>query len=319
MIRSARYAAFAAFVALGLAAAPALAQNEEAPQHAGHAHEAHAAEAPQAELQGAAQDEVPSAETQAHEQDESAPEAHRAGEHHAAPAAHGAASGHDDHHGAAAAHGGGHDDHGPKDINWFDFDKPKQPPYIAYVINFGILMWIFVRFGKGPVLSGLKERRNKVKREIDEAQRMKKEAAARAKKYQKQLENLDEELDATKKALIAAAATDKERIVREAEEKAARMERDAKSLLESEVKQTRLDLTRETADLAMSAAEELLRSRITRADQERLAEDFLHQLAARGTGSRPTPSGPPASPSGGSAGPRGPASSPPLAQTRESQ
>jgi F-type H+-transporting ATPase subunit b len=194
---------------------------------------------------------------------------------------------------ASGGHAGG--EHPPGDINWFDFDKPKQPPYIAYIINFAILMWIFVRFGKKPVIEALKSRRLTVKREIDEAQRIKKEAQSRAKKYQKDLDNLEEEREAAQKSLAEAGAADKERVVREAQEKAARMERDAKALLESEARQIQQDLTRETAELSVSAAEELLRSRITQADHERLAEDFLHQLSARTPGrpSAPATSPPP--------------------------
>ena len=63
--------------------------------------------------------------------------------------------------------------------------------------------------------------------------------------------------------------------MREAEEKAARMQKDAAFLLEQEAKQMRLDLQREAVEAALAAAEELLTKRVTPADQERLAEEFL--------------------------------------------
>lgn len=222
---------------------------------------------------------------------------------------------HDPHHTAPAGggHGGAHEGHGePGDINWFSFGNPKQPPYVANLINFAILMWIFWRFGKEPIAKALSSRRESVKREIDDAQRIKKEAQGRAKKYQKQLEHLDEELEGAKKSLIEAGTADKQRIVREAEEKAARMERDAKALLTSEIAQLKQDLTRETVDMSLGAAEELLRARITQADHERLAEDFLVDLQKRNAKEKPAGSmTPPSGPRG--PGGAGPGSSRPMA------
>ena len=52
-------------------------------------------------------------------------------------------------------------------------------------------------------------------------------------------------------------------------------------MLEQESKQLRLDLQRETVLAALAAAEELLQKRVTGADQERLAEEFLASLEHR--------------------------------------
>lgn len=210
-------------------------------------------------------------------------------------------------HEPAAAHAGGEEgsageaehEHGLKDINWFDITNTKQPPYIAMLFNLGLLVWIFVRFGKKPIQEGLQTRRDEIAKEIEEAQRMKKEAKARAKKYQALLAGLEEELEATKQSLIEAGKADKERIVREAEDKAVRMRKDADFMLDQEVRQMKIDLVKETVEVAISAAEELLKKRITQADHERLADEFLMQLASRGKKSvlpppqvPPTPSGP---------------------------
>ncbi len=148
-------------------------------------------------------------------------------------------------------------------------------------LNFVVLMAIYYKYGKGPISEGLKNRRDTVAREIEEAQRMQKEAEARAAKYQEKLANLETELREAREGLKAAGEGERDRIVREAEEKAARMEKDAKFLIEQELKQLKVELTREAVESAVTAAEELLRKRITASDQERLAEDYLAQLAAK--------------------------------------
>jgi F0F1-type ATP synthase membrane subunit b/b' len=169
----------------------------------------------------------------------------------------------------------------PGSINWFDFSNKEQPPYAALFINFGLLAYGYYRFGKKPVADALKKHKESIAKEIEEAQRMKHEAEGRAKQYQSKLEHLETELAETKLLLEEAGKGEHDRIVKDAEEKAARMQKDAAFMLEQESKQLRLDLQKETVLAALGAAEELLKKRVTPADQERLAEEFLVSLEQR--------------------------------------
>ena len=189
-------------------------------------------------------------------------------------------------HAAAGEHGehGADGEHGaPGPINWADFSNTKQPPYAALVVNFLILVGMYVYFGKKPVADGLKKRRADIAKEIEEAQRIKHEAEERAKMYQAKLATLETELAEARQALVEAGKGERDRIIREAEERASRMARDAQLLLDQELKQMRDDLVRETVHVAVAAAEEMLRSSVTHADQERLAEDFLRDMTAKGS------------------------------------
>jgi F-type H+-transporting ATPase subunit b len=67
----------------------------------------------------------------------------------------------------------------------------------------------------------------------------------------------------------------------DAEAKAERMRKDAEFLVEQELKQIRQDLWRDTVEAAVGAAEELLKKRVTPADQERMAEDYLADLGGK--------------------------------------
>ncbi len=152
--------------------------------------------------------------------------------------------------------------HAPKPINWTDFSNHEQPPLAFMFLNFVVLIGIYYKYGKGPISEGLKNRRATIAREIEEAQRMRKEAEARAAVYQEKLSHLETELKETRETLRAAGEAERDRIVREAEEKAVRMEKDAKFLVEQELKQLRTELTREAVETAVAAAEELLKKRI---------------------------------------------------------
>jgi F-type H+-transporting ATPase subunit b len=173
------------------------------------------------------------------------------------------------------------EEHAPKPINWFDFSNKEQPPYGGMLINFVLLMAMYYSLGRKPVGEALRTRRVTIAKDIEEAQKMRHEAEERAVKYQEKLKHLEVELKETREALRSAGEADRDRIVREAEEKAARMERDARFLVEQEMKQMRGELTREAIEMAVVAAEELLKKRITASDQERLAEDYLAELSAK--------------------------------------
>ncbi len=202
---------------------------------------------------------------------------------HAAP---GAAPHGDDH-----AAGGEHAHWPPPGINWTDFGDKDRPPFAAMLVNFVLLAGLYYTLGKKPIAEALVARRTAVAKEIEEAQRMKREAEKRAEQYQDKLGRLEEELVTARAALVEAGKGEKERIVRDAEEKAARMQKDAEFLVEQEMRQMQQDLWREQVERATATAEDLLRKRVTDADQERLAEEYLSELAKRPSGTAMTAKG----------------------------
>lgn len=222
----------------------------------------------------------------------------------AAPAAHPGQAAQAEHaagpHGSASAeHGGAHAVHHPEPFNFADttryqLEKEKAAkgekdahgnpivpvtPYAYLLINAAILFLIYYRVGKKPVMDGLQARHDAVAKELQEAARIKAEAEAQAAEYSDKLERLEEELERIKADTIKAGEADRARIIREAEEKAERMKKDAQFLLDQELKQLRNDMIAFTAQAAVAAAESVLKSRITPADQERLADDFLKDVS----------------------------------------
>jgi len=166
---------------------------------------------------------------------------------------------------------------GPAPMNWTEFGG-RTPPYVAMLINFAVLAAGYYLLGKKGVSDGLQSRRDTIAKDIEDAQRMKHEAEERAKVYQDKLAKLEEEMATARTSLVHAGEAEQERMVREAEAKAERMRKDAEFLVEQELKQIRGDLLREAVETAVRAAEELLKARVTPADHERLAEDYLADL-----------------------------------------
>jgi F-type H+-transporting ATPase subunit b len=221
----------------------------------------------------------------------------RANEHASAPHEE-AAGGHEHTEGAAEEH----DEKGPPpDINWiYGILSEKEgaepsilfrpagwpPPFLATVLNFAVLVFLAVRYGKKPLAEALSKRKETILRDIQEASRLRSAAEARLREYEVKLERITEELDQIKAEFREQGERDRDRIVREANERRELMKKDAEFLLSQELKQMRLDLLRETVDEAVRRAHELLLQRLTPADQERFAEQFLAQLRpSKGAGS----------------------------------
>ncbi|MBL8718443.1 MAG: ATP synthase F0 subunit B [Myxococcales bacterium] len=212
----------------------------------------------------------------------------------AAPGAHSAA-GHEGAGHQGAGHEGGHEGaggHGPGKFNFADLPRftaekdaaskgePVVPvtPYAYLLVNFALLVYLYVRMGKKPVQDGLDARRATVAKELEEAAQIKAEASERLAEYKEKLGHLDQELARIREELIKTGEADRDRLVKEAEEKAERMKKDAQFLLDQEVKQLRNELLAHTVDIAAAAAQKALEGKITAADHDRIANEYLDAL-----------------------------------------
>jgi F-type H+-transporting ATPase subunit b len=192
---------------------------------------------------------------------------HEQGEH--APAAEGHGE-HGDEHGAA--HG-----HGAEPLNFANFDGPGIP-LVAMLFNFAALIAILIWLGKKPLKEFLMSRHVGIRDALADAQRTRAEAEGRYKRYSERLDHLDRELDRLREEMSTVAQAERDRIVADAEERAARLQRESEFLLSQEIKQVRKDLERDLAVAAIAAAEEVLRRVTTEQDQARLAEVYLDAL-----------------------------------------
>jgi F0F1-type ATP synthase membrane subunit b/b' len=248
-----------------------------------------------------------------------ATEPHEASDAHQAPAQHRADSpahgeghgeGHGDAHGEGHgdAHGEGHgdghgDEHVPTfhDINWFygflgekEGEEPSllwRPegmpvPFGALLLNAGILYFLLVRFGAQPVLNGLRQRKLAIMKGMEDAAAMRARAEKRLADYEQKLADIDQEVARIRREMKETGEAERARILREAKERRERMERDARTLIDQELKAAREVLLRDTVREAVKAAEEALRARINETDQQRLADEYLSAIRTSGSALR---------------------------------
>ena len=188
-------------------------------------------------------------------------------EEHAASAQHKEA-GHGEEHAGEAGHG---EEHGIGAV----FHSLE---FWATVVNFFVLLFILIRLGRKPMQSFLKSRSENIAKELAEAAELKAAAEKTQKEYADRLKRMDDELESMRKEMIKAGEAERDRIVAEAEEKAARMRKETAFLIEQRMKQMQIDLRRNTIESAIAAASNLLREKASSDDQQRLADQYLKAL-----------------------------------------
>ncbi len=192
-------------------------------------------------------------------------------------------------------HGDAHGGHGPGEINWFNGflgekegvepsllwrSKGTPPPFGAMLLNTAILFYLLGRFGAPKISQALARRKTTIMQGMEEAAKMKNEAADSLAQYEQKLARIDEDIERIKKDMREAGEAERVRVLNEAKERRARMERDAKLLIELELKAAHEELLRETVASAVRSAEDRLSKQVTVADQQRIAEHYLKSIGS---------------------------------------
>jgi F-type H+-transporting ATPase subunit b len=195
---------------------------------------------------------------------------------------------------AAAEHGaeGEHEHH--QDFNWFHgiigarpgvepnllWRAPgTPPPFLAQLFNAALFFWLVARFSREPIARGLKERRDRIQRGIEEAAKMRAEAQRALDGYRQKIQNLDAEIERVRREMREGAEAERRRVLEDAAARRLRLEQDARVLIERELDALKEQLTRETASAALRSAREILLQGVSTEDHRRLCDEYLQNLS----------------------------------------
>lgn len=171
-------------------------------------------------------------------------------------------------------------------------ESPSSPLYspsqglitgIVTIVIFVLLVAVLGKYAWGPILSGLKAREEKIRKDIAEAEAARAKAEATLREYNRQLETAEQKV----RDLLNQAATDAEKLAaqirtraqHEAEETRERALKD----IEAARQQALAEIYEQTADLATKVAEKILRRNINADDQRELVSQSLQELQTVGS------------------------------------
>lgn len=159
-------------------------------------------------------------------------------------------------------------------------EETMSPPFVFMLLNFGILLLILAKFG-GPAARKLaQERHDQIKTALDEAAKLRDQAAKKLAEYETRIKDVDSEVKKLVDGIRADAEADKKRIIEAAAAQAAQMKRDAELRIAAEIELARAQLQREVAAAAAAATEKLLKEKVTADDQNKLVNTFISNVQA---------------------------------------
>jgi F-type H+-transporting ATPase subunit b len=167
--------------------------------------------------------------------------------------------------GEAGAH---HPDTGAqiKDFAWRVLD---------FTLLVAILWWAIK---KANVKGALADRRDGIEKALTEAVRAKEAAETKMAEYADKLAKANKEIDEIQAAMKRDGEAERERIIAEAKAAAVKIREQAAAAAEQEVLKARMELREEAGRLAVKLAEQTLKEKIEKNDQDRLVGEYLAKV-----------------------------------------
>jgi F-type H+-transporting ATPase subunit b len=153
-----------------------------------------------------------------------------------------------------------------KDFGWRALD---------FAVLMGILIWALK---KADVKGSLKARRDGIEKALQEAITAREAAERKMAEYQDKLAKANEEIEAISAAIREEGQREKERIIAEARVTAEKIKEQARQAADQEVVKARAELRAEAARLSVQLAEQTLKEKINKGDQDRLVGEYLTKV-----------------------------------------
>jgi F-type H+-transporting ATPase subunit b len=153
-------------------------------------------------------------------------------------------------------------------------------------INFVLFVLVLRKYALPAVRETLRRRRDTIVQALNEAKRAKEEAESLRREYEEKLAGLAAEQERLRAQAQEAAERERQRILEEARRMAERVLAEAQLIAQREVEEARRLLRREVSEQAVRIATDLIRTRLTAADQSRLVQDFVREVGNAGNAGR---------------------------------
>ncbi|MBI4297436.1 MAG: F0F1 ATP synthase subunit B [Chloroflexi bacterium] len=154
------------------------------------------------------------------------------------------------------------------------------PSLVVYLMNFLLLLGLLYLFAYKPILKMLDQRSARIREGLDRAEAMKQGAESSEQRIREQLEQARREGQGIVQQAAQVGERLKEESRQEARQEAERIMVRARAEIQVERDQALEELRREFADVAIMAAEKVIRTRLDKETHRRLIEETLEE--ARG-------------------------------------
>lgn len=151
--------------------------------------------------------------------------------------------------------------------------------WVWRLLNFGVLVFVLVKFLNKPLRDFLEQRKALIERSIIEAQEAKNLARKALAEVEERLTLKEKEIEDILSSAKARGEKEKERLIEEGEKMKVKILEQAKSNIDYEVKRAKEAIKAEAVEAAVQMAEEKIKGKMTKEDQERLLQESLTLLS----------------------------------------
>ena len=144
-------------------------------------------------------------------------------------------------------------------------------------LNFAILVYLLVKYGKNPLMSFLKGQKDELAEKIDQLEKEKELVKQKTEETKNNIKEGDAYILNIKEKIVAQGKKEKERIINEAQAQSELMLENAKRKIESYFHDAKKKIRYELIDEAISIASRQLPQEITSEDSQKYIDLYLNQ------------------------------------------
>ena len=149
-------------------------------------------------------------------------------------------------------------------------------------VNFGILVFVFVKYAKNPLMNFLHGTRKQIEEDLGEVEGRFNEAKSGMNAEAENLENIDSHIAEMQERIIEMGRKEKEKIIEEGKIAAKKMIADAIIYSDRRLALAKKSLSDEMTEAAISMVEKKLSAGLTEEDNEKLVGNFLSAIKTAG-------------------------------------
>lgn len=147
-------------------------------------------------------------------------------------------------------------------------------------LNVGILSFFAFKYLSKPLNRFVELRSEKIRGELEESQRARREAEERLQQFKAKAAGIDAEIEELRKKTCSDIDKEQKILLAEARQAAEHIRTHARDTIHLEVAKAKADLHSEAVRLASELAEELVRKNISPEDQKRLFGEYVKEMEA---------------------------------------
>jgi F-type H+-transporting ATPase subunit b len=164
-------------------------------------------------------------------------------------------------------------------------DAEHEKEFIYEWVNLVLLIAVLAYFARKPVSEYLAARRDTIAKNIASSEQLLKDAERKLAEWNAKAARLDADVATILESTRKSAEAEKASILAAAEATASRIRQSAGGVVDRELRTARVALRKEAAELAVTLAGSLLQQHTTDADRNRLVDEFIARIES-GSSSR---------------------------------